>query len=140
MLNIRHPAKLENLPEFIRPLSGWFQLLGFSEQQVIEIELVLEEALVNIFSYAYPGEKGAVEIECRHEEGRQFVIEITDRGIPFNMLATEDPDLTAGILERKVGGMGVFLIKKLADRYQYRRIGDVNRLSLTITKATEDQK
>jgi anti-sigma regulatory factor (Ser/Thr protein kinase) len=55
-------------------------------------------------------------------------------GFPFNVLSVEDPDITAGISERQIGGLGVLLMKKLTDSVQYRYEGDKNILTLIFLK------
>jgi anti-sigma regulatory factor (Ser/Thr protein kinase) len=63
-----------------------------------------------------------------------LIIEIIDSGMPFDMTSLPNPDITSDISERKIGGVGVFLIKKMVDEVQYRRENDQNILSLIIKK------
>ena len=111
---------------------------GFTDKRVQEIELAVEEALVNIINYAYPDQdNGDVEIECGLEDKERLVIEIRDSGVPFDVGAQSDPDLDANIAERKIGGLGIFLIRKMADEMRYKREGDQNVLTLVILKPQE---
>ena len=64
------------------------------------------------------------------DDENRFIIEIEDRGIPFEVKLLEDPDLTPDIDQRQVGGLGVFIIKELMDDVQYRREDDKNILIL----------
>ena len=70
---------------------------------------------------------------CQIDRGR-FIIEIIDSGIPFDVTATPDPDVTAGIQEREPGGLGIFFMKKMMDEVRYRRENDRNILTLIIQK------
>jgi len=99
------------------------------------MELATEEALVNIFNYAYKETKGDVEIICKLDDDKRFIIEIVDTGIPFNVLSVAAPDSTGDISERQTGGLGVFLIKKFMDAVQYRHEGNKNILSLILVKS-----
>jgi serine/threonine-protein kinase RsbW len=128
---LKLPARIENLESFIKVAASYATELGFKQKRIKEIELAVEETLVNICNHAYQGGEGHVEMVCS-DEGGLFIIDILDDGIPFNILTLPEPDVTAGIKEDKIGGLGVLLIKKLMDDVQYRREADKNRLSLII--------
>ena len=106
---------------------------GYDPRRAREIELATEEALVNIFHYAYPGAAGVVRVACEKTDD-EFLVEISDDGIPFNVLVLPDPDLSLDISERDPGGLGVFFMKKMADNYRYRRDKDSNVLTLEFRK------
>lgn len=108
---------------------------GFPAKRVQEMELAVEEALVNIINYAYPHqEDGDVEVTCGLEDQGRFLIEIRDKGIPFDVESHSDPDSKANIVERKVGGLGILLIRKMADEMRYQREAEENVLTLVILK------
>jgi len=131
LLSIILPAKIENLESLIQSVSNCARAMGFDQKRVSEIELATEEALVNITSYSYPEGSGKVEINCKQGE-RSFIIEIIDTGIPFDVTSLPDPDIAADIDDRKIGGLGVFLLKKVMDRVDYRRENNRNILTLTV--------
>ena len=133
LLSLHLPAKLDNLGRFKESVADCAKTEGFDQKKIQEIELALEESLVNIFNYAYPETPGDVEINCKLENGR-LIIEIIDSGIPFDMTSLTDPDLTADVEERKIGGLGIFLVKKMVDAVRYRREKDRNILTLTVKK------
>jgi serine/threonine-protein kinase RsbW len=133
LTRLRVPARLENLGRLIGALSGCAEAQGFGKEKISKIELAAEEALVNIFRYAYPESPGDVEMVCRSEEER-FAVEIIDSGIPFDAAAMPVPEVTEGDREREPGGLGIFLMKKMMDEVQYRREKDRNILTLTIQK------
>ena len=129
--HLRLKAELENLPGFLNFVTARAQELGFTEKQLLEIELVLEEALVNIIKYAYSsGPSGWIELTCKSEPSGSLQLEIRDQGEPFNPLERTDPDLEAGLMERPVGGLGIFFIKKLTDTISWRRENDENYLTI----------
>jgi anti-sigma regulatory factor (Ser/Thr protein kinase) len=82
--------------------------------------------------HAYPGSIGNVVITCHPKKDGTFVIEIQDTGIPFNILSVDEPDIKASIDERHIGGLGIFFVRQLIDRVEYRREEDKNILSLLI--------
>lgn len=122
------PASIEYLKELIEFVSVYAKNKGFSAKRIKDIELVAEESLVNIISYAYPGGVGEVEVICRTEDDSRLIIEILDEGIPFDILSLPSPDLTGDISDRQVGGVGVVLIRKMVDDASYLRAGGKNIL------------
>jgi anti-sigma regulatory factor (Ser/Thr protein kinase) len=66
--------------------------------------------------------------------GNRLIIEIIDSGIPFDITSLPDPNITADADQRKIGGLGAFLIKKMVDEVRYRRENNRNILSLIIEK------
>jgi len=136
LLNIKLPAKLENLGRWMNGVSECARVQGFDEKKIGKIELALEEALVNICKYSYPDEPGDAEVSCKQDKGR-FIIEIVDSGIPFDMTSLPAPDVTSSIEERKIGGLGIFLIKKMVNDVSYRREGNFNILKLTMKRDEE---
>lgn len=133
MSKIRQPAKIENLQKFMQVVSDFAKAEGFTQKRIREVELATEEGLVNIFEHAYPeGVDGEVEVRCEINEKSALIIEITDNGRPFDLQSAPDPDLSLDVSERKIGGLGILLIKKMADEVHYRRKGESNILTLVI--------
>ncbi|MFH1491174.1 MAG: ATP-binding protein [Pseudomonadota bacterium] len=130
MSQITCPANLDHLADLLLLVSSLAKKMGFAEERIQEIELAAEEALVNIFNYSYPDGSGDVEVKCRTGSGTSMIVEIQDGGIPFNLLSIKEPDLTADISERKIGGLGIFLIKRMANEVRYQRRDDRNILTL----------
>jgi sigma-B regulation protein RsbU (phosphoserine phosphatase) len=89
-----------------------------------------EEVLANIATHAYGGRPSCevgVEIRLLPEE---IQIRFEDAGPPFNPLEQAAPDVEAPIVERGVGGLGIFLVRQLADRCEYAREGSTNVLTV----------
>jgi serine/threonine-protein kinase RsbW len=131
MSSMQLPARIENMELLVQFISGNAGKLGFSFKRIKEIELAAEEALVNIINYAYPERHGDIKVTCVQHPNR-FVIEIEDTGIAFDMLSLKDPDISAGICDREIGGLGVFLIRKLMDDVHYHRENGKNILHLIV--------
>ena len=134
VLDIKLAATIDNLPQFIEPLSDCAKSRGFTEARVSQIELAVEEALVNVFNYAYADAAGDVELICRYDGNDSLEITIADQGMAFDMMAMEDPDISSDIQDRKIGGLGIFMIKNLVDDMVYQRTEGKNMLVLTIRK------
>jgi anti-sigma regulatory factor (Ser/Thr protein kinase) len=129
---LKLPAEISNLRKFIELVSRCAEEQGFSPERIIEIGVATEEALVNVCNYAYQDGNGDVKVSCTLDDENRFVIEIEDAGIPFDVLSIGEPDLIDDIDERKVGGLGVFIIKELVEDLQYRREDNKNILKLVI--------
>lgn len=84
----------------------------------MQISVALEEMFVNVAHYAYEDRKGDVEVSVDMTDGR-LTISLSDTGIPFNPLAKEDPDVTLSAEERGIGGLGIFMVKKIMDDVSY---------------------
>jgi serine/threonine-protein kinase RsbW len=128
--SIKLASDMENLGSLTSFVSGCARDRGLTPERASELQVVLEEAFVNICRYAYAEGRGEVGVTC-FSEGNNTIVEIIDSGIPFDITAQELPDITADIHERKIGGMGCLLIRKLVDRVIYRRVGDKNILRFT---------
>ena len=126
------PAHLPSLQKSIAFVSSCAKAAGFDSKRIREIELCVEEVLVNIFNYAYPGDGGQVTIACRRGADGNLVVRIQDEGIPFNILSASDPDITANIDERQIGGLGIFFVRQLMDGVEYRREANRNILTLSV--------
>lgn len=123
------PAKLENLNAMLEFIIEEARNKRFDDKKIYQVRLVAEEVLVNIISYAYPGKNGDIEITLMPEESKGLKVEVRDSGIPFDPLSRPDPDINAPIEERDIGGLGVYLMRKLMDEVNYKREGDRNILT-----------
>ncbi len=125
------PAKLENLPHFMAFVCEQARQFDFTAKRRQEIELVLEEALVNVIEYAYPAEHpGRLILHLEGKHDGKLHLEIRDRGVSFNPLERADPNLEADLMERPIGGLGIFLMKELTDGISWHRENDENCLSI----------
>ncbi len=124
-------AKTENLE----------QVLAFTEEQLTkadcpvkaqtQIGVAVEEIFVNIALYAYAPETGKADITIDiGENPKEAVITFRDKGIPFDPLAKEDPDVSQSAEERQIGGLGIYIVKKTMDEVEYRRENDENILTI----------
>jgi anti-sigma regulatory factor (Ser/Thr protein kinase) len=109
-------------------LENFGQRCSLSPKTLFEINLILEEVLANIISYAY-GDNQWHEIVVRADIGSdELVIEVEDDGRPFNPLQIPPPDLERPLEQRKVGGLGLHLVRELTSSIEYTRREDKNHL------------
>ena len=97
------------------------------------LELAVEEIFINVCRYAYRGPGGEVSLRLEGTRDR-LRLTFTDRGILFDPLERETPDITAEVEDRRVGGLGIFLTMRLMTEVSYRRADGLNILQLEMTK------
>lgn len=117
-LNIE--AKTENLDKVLAFVDQHLEERGCTVQAQMQIDVSVEELFVNIAQYAYAPDIGVVTIRVELEEAPSVVvITFIDKGIPYNPLAKEDPDITLSADERPIGGLGIYMVKKSMDEVSY---------------------
>ena len=119
-------ASLETVNTFIQEK---LEAIDCPKRARMQMQLAVEEIFVNIASYAYGQETGSAEIRMTVEDGCAG-IEFRDSGTPFDPLAKADPDVTLPAEERQIGGLGIFMVKKMMDDVQYRYEGGENILTI----------
>lgn len=117
---LRLEAKVEKLSEAIDFATGTLTD-DCPMRERMHIELVTEEIFINIANYAYPGTEGFVTMLRSGGEGSEgLTLTFIDGGVPYDPLARPDPDITLSAEERPIGGLGVFLVKKIVDEAHYK--------------------
>ena len=102
------------------------------ENLQFKIRLSIEEAVENVVRYAYDGGLGWIEVGTELDaEGVMLTILLKDAGVPFNPLDKPDPDITLPAADREIGGLGIFLCKKLMDHIEYRYEDGCNILTMS---------
>lgn len=127
-------AKTEKLEEVQAFVGSILEENDCSMKAQMAIEVSVEEIFVNIANYAYAPMTGTAVI-CVEvlDDPHGFSITFIDSGKPFNPLGKEDPDVTLSADERDIGGLGIYMTKKMMDdvSYEYKD----GRNILRITKA-----
>ena len=102
------------------------------KRTLMQLDLVVEEIFVNIASYAYTPNTGSVKI-LLDVQTEPLTISITfiDSGIPYNPLTKSDPNINLSVEERDIGGLGIFITKKLVDDISYKYDNGQNILQFT---------
>lgn len=120
MSNLTIEASKTNLDKVIEFVNGELMKLPCTDELKTKLDIAVEEIFVNISSYAYD-EQGEVEIDCNIKEDIFMIeVEFKDSGKPYNPLGRIDPDISMGIDEREIGGLGIFMTKKFLDDIEYR--------------------
>ncbi len=97
-------------------------------KSVNNVKLAVDEILTNVISYAFK-DRDTHEIVVRAGLSQSFLhIEIEDDGWQFNPLRLPEPDIEKPLEERQIGGLGVYLVRKIMDGVEYRRENEKNIL------------
>ncbi|MGD0611437.1 MAG: ATP-binding protein [Anaerolineales bacterium] len=106
---------------------------GLEGSDIDAVELAVDEACSNIIEHAYQGMHGG-DIECTCDLGQNsLTIALRDHGVPFDASALPFPDVTSNLAHRKLGGLGVYLIRTLMDEVRFEPLGKSgNVLTMTI--------
>ena len=128
---LRLPAELSSLARFTTFAREGARAAGLPDASVAKLDLVLEEVLTNVFRYAYATEPGDAAVGYAIAEGC-LRIDVRDNGREFNPLDRQPPDLDVPLADRRVGGLGIFLIHGMAESLAYRRHNGQNVLSIRI--------
>jgi anti-sigma regulatory factor (Ser/Thr protein kinase) len=116
-------AKIDNLDQVTDFITRELEDADCSVKVQMQIELAVEEIFVNIASYAYaPGTGSALIKMSVGGEPTEAEITFIDRGVRYDPLAKEDPDITLDADQREIGGLGIFMVKQTMDdvKYEYR--------------------
>jgi sigma-B regulation protein RsbU (phosphoserine phosphatase) len=122
-------AKIEALDRVIEWVSAILPAEKCPPKIRNHIEVATEELFVNIASYAYGGDSGDVTIRINLNEAC-LVMRFEDSGIAFNPLEYETADTEAGIEDRQIGGLGIYLTRKWMDEVNYKRENEKNVLTI----------
>ncbi|MDP1552357.1 MAG: ATP-binding protein [Methanobacteriaceae archaeon] len=131
------PAKIENLQKVLNFVNQELESVEYDKKSLLQLELSIEEAYVNIANYAYESEDGDVLISFNIDENpTQVTIQFIDCGTPYNPLNNEDPETFSKIEDKEIGGLGILLIKKNVDSIGYEYQDGKN--ILTLKKIVDD--
>jgi serine/threonine-protein kinase RsbW len=119
MPNYTFPARFEFLDEIRDLVAHVAREGGFSDKLIYSLQLAADEAASNIIEHAYEGVSDASLFITCDMQGEHLVITMRDHGKPFDPSVVKEPDLKADLSERQIGGLGIYLMRKLMDSVQY---------------------
>ena len=128
---------LSRMPEVVAQLA---EQHGLSEDAVFSINVALDEMLSNIIKYGYTDD-AIHEIRIRLSVGdTMLVAEIEDDGQPFDPCAAGPVDVDAPMEDRKVGGLGIHIVRQLMEEVGYARVDGRNRLVMKMLLEPKTKK
>ncbi len=137
MIHNTWPAALASLEPIQAFIAEHVNQAGLDIHSYPSLSLIVEEIIVNIITHAYKNtDAGPITIELKILP-ESICISFSDRGHPFDPLALEPPDITKNIEERDIGGLGLFMVRQMADEINYQRYHDENLLTITLRSQKE---
>lgn len=120
-------SEINKLSQFIDEIGEEFSL---TPDIIFNLNLVLEEAVVNVINYAYPKEEHqSIFLSAKLQDG-SIVFVLTDTGKEFDPTMAPEADITLSAEDRPIGGLGIFLIRQIMNQVKYERIEGKNVLTL----------
>src|SRR3990172_1280566 len=131
-------ANFDNLDEIRELVGDAARQVGFSDKEVYAIQLAADEASSNIIEHAYAGVTGGkIEIDLSISD-KELKITMRDHGRSFDPSSVPEPNVKADLSERKIGGLGMYLMRKLMDEVSYESSYETGNL-LTMIKRMGDR-
>ena len=124
-------ATIENITAVTDFVNGLLEGYHCPMKAQMQIDIAIDELFGNIAHYAYDPKTGPATVQVEvQEDPMAVIITFIDHGKPYDPLSGKDPDLTIPLEERKEGGLGVFLVKKVMDdvRYEYKEGRNILRI------------
>ena len=126
-------AKTENLNILLSSIDECMRMAGMSKDLRTRAMLVAEEVFVNIAHHAYNGGEGHAIIKCNIiQEPPGIMLEFIDSGVHFNPLEQGDPDTSLPAEKREIGGLGIYITKRIANEIYYWRKDGANHLAMVL--------
>ena len=113
-------AKVQNLQQVLDFVDETLESMNCPMKLQMQMDVAVEEIFVNVASYAYAPDTGSVTIRMeKTTDPAAIQVTFIDSGIPFDPTAKADPDVTLSAEERKIGGLGIYMVKKSMDTMTY---------------------
>jgi len=131
MKEITVPANLDNIAVVTNLINSELEATNCSEHDRIQIDVAIDEMFGNIVKYAYGQEEGTVTVRVDISNDPSAIsITFIDHGIPYNPLNNKAPDTTLKAKERKIGGLGIFMTRKIMNDMRYKYLDRSNQLTI----------
>ncbi len=125
------PARREAFITLQEWLESIADELGMPQKTRRQLMISADEVFTNIASYGYPKGDGEATVSVEFNmELTELTMTFMDNGVPYNPLEAPPPDVVSSLEERQIGGLGIFMVKKLMDTVEYRREDNCNILVL----------
>lgn len=116
-------ATVENIEKVTDFVNEQLEALSCPMKAQMQIDIAIDELFGNIAHYAYNPDVGDATVRVEVTDNPLAVtITFIDKGVPYDPLKNEDPDITLSADEREIGGLGIYMVKKTMDgiKYEYK--------------------
>jgi len=123
-------SDLSELETLCQHLNKFGQITGLSEACITDINICLDELFTNTISYGFEDDLEHIIRFTINLDNKVLTLNIEDEGIPFNPLEKKDPEIPADLIDVRIGGLGIHIVRKLMDDISYKREQGKNRLTM----------
>jgi anti-sigma regulatory factor (Ser/Thr protein kinase) len=123
-------SDLSELETVFKHLNKFGQATGLTEACVTDINICLDELFTNIVSYGFGDDLEHIVRVALNLDEHALTLKIEDDGIPFNPLEKKDPQIPDDLIDVRIGGLGIHIVRKLMDDIYYERKHGKNELTL----------
>lgn len=131
MAEIEIVSDLDELPRLAEFVEEFAEASDLSPEAGMRLNLALEELVTNVIQHGYAGAMGKIELQLERQ-GDRVDATLSDTAPAYDPFTADEPDLSASVEDRKVGGLGVHLVRTVATSFGYQRQGDRNQVSLSL--------
>jgi sigma-B regulation protein RsbU (phosphoserine phosphatase) len=130
-IRLQVPGERGRLPDVLDSVAATLGRAGIEAARIHDAQVIVEELVCNVMDHGAPHGVDALSVDACVEGGR-VVLDIRDNGAAYDPLAHAPPDLDADIADRPIGGLGIHLVRELAQDARYRREGGWNILRIEL--------
>ncbi|MDQ0509234.1 ATP-binding protein [Ancylobacter amanitiformis] len=137
-IDIRLPSRLDELEPLFEALDFFVRTNAIPQTPAYRLQLAVDEFVANAVAHGYEdGRQGEIGVKVRLD-GDMLELTFSDDGAPFDPFHAPPPDLTGSIEERRVGGLGIHLVRTLAVSvaYRYEHGSNIVVIRLHLTEPT----
>lgn len=130
-VSVELPADADELPGVFEAVEEFGERAGWSMPFVLQAQLVLEEMMLNVMTHSGATEPVVMRLISRRTEAE---FQLIDNGVPFDPTQAPTPPETdsSSLMDMKIGGLGIHLVRSMVQDMRYRRHDDVNHLTLVL--------
>ncbi|WP_374607529.1 SpoIIE family protein phosphatase [Thermomonas sp.] len=125
------PGERGRLEEALAGIETHLHAAGINPGRIHDAQLVVEELFCNVMDHGAAAGVDAMRLDARIDRGR-VVLDLRDNGAAYDPLAHPPPDLDAGLDDRPIGGLGIHLVRELAQDARYHRDDGWNHVHVVL--------
>ena len=123
-------SDLGELETLCQHLNRFGEITGLSEACITDMNICLDEMFTNIVSYGFEDDLEHAISFTINFDNLEVTLIIEDDGIPFNPLEKKEPETPPDLIDVRIGGLGIHIVRKLMDAISYKRECNKNKLTM----------
>jgi serine/threonine-protein kinase RsbW len=127
--------RLDEMSRLTSDVAAFLRSHGADPHTAYAVDLALEEMVSNVIRHGYRDDKSDGIVISVDLKSNSVLLTVEDRGRPFNPLEAPTPDLDLPVEQRRIGGLGIFLVRQTVDEMRYERVEDRNVLIMRIGRS-----